>query len=176
MEVLHYPNPLLRKRALPLEAFDQKVRDRAEEMFQVMYREGGVGLAATQVGWMGRLFVINLEGPDDTSGERVYVNPRILDARGEDVDEEGCLSIPEVRGRVKRHAALRVEARDLDGRVFQEELEGLAARAFQHELDHLDGILFIVRLGSAERLLLRKSLKRLEQEYRKQRKGLTARG
>jgi peptide deformylase len=131
-----------------------------------------VGLAATQVGWMTRLFVTNLAGPDDPSGEKVYVNPRILDARGEEIDEEGCLSIPEVRGPVKRHAFLRVEAQDLDGGMFQEELEGLPARAFQHELDHLDGILFIVRLSSSARLLLRKSLKRLAEEYRK----VTAKG
>jgi peptide deformylase len=167
MNLVHYPDPILRRRAAPLLDIDQEVRERAAQMFEVMYREKGVGLAAPQVGWSARLFVTNPAGEEDPSGEQVYINPRIIEQEGEDVQEEGCLSIPDVRGRVARSAELWVEAQDLGGVLFRKQLAGLPARIFQHELDHLDGILFIIHLSPSERLLANKVLKRLEKEYRK---------
>lgn len=147
---------------------------KVREMFDIMYREKGVGLAAPQVGWSARLFVVNAKGEPDPAAERVYINPEILPAVGpleEITEEEGCLSIPGVRGKVTRHRSLRVRALDLSGKPFEEDLFDLPARAFQHELDHLDGILFITRLGVTERMLAGKALKKLEKEYKERQRG-----
>ena len=168
MQLVYYPDPLLLKTAPPLAQIDSEVKARTEEMFELMYREKGVGLAAPQVGWSTRLFIVNVFGEEDRSGERVYVNPRILD-KGEEliVEEEGCLSIPEVRGNVSRPEAILCEYQDLSGELFREEMHELEARVFQHELDHLNGVLFLRHLNTTARLLARKLLRELEEEYKK---------
>ena len=169
MELVLYPDPVLRRRAAPIQAVDDEVRRKAREMFDIMYREKGVGLAAPQVGWSVRLFVVNALPGSDPAGEKVYINPELEAPPGsvdDMVDEEGCLSIPGVRGNVARHRQIRVRAMGLDGQPFGEELEDLGARVFQHELDHLDGILFITRLNTTERMLAGKSLKKLEKEHK----------
>ena len=110
MQLVYYPDPILLKTAEPLEKIDGEVRAKTEEMFELMYSEKGVGLAAPQIGWGARLFISNLLGEEDRSGERVFINPRILD-KGEEyiIEEEGCLSIPEVRGMVSRPEAILCE-------------------------------------------------------------------
>jgi peptide deformylase len=170
VELVLYPDPILRRRAARLPAVDQAVRERAREMFSIMYAEGGVGLAAPQVGWSVRLFVINLTAEPDPAKERVYINPEIVRADGEVTEEEGCLSIPGVRGKVARKERVLVRASDLEGAPFEEEAIDLHARVVQHELDHLDGILFVQRLGAAEKTLVRKALKKLEEDYKKGKK------
>ena len=119
-----------------------------------MYREKGGGLAAPQIGGGTRLFIVNVFGEEERSGERVFINPRILD-RGEElvVEEEGCLSIPEVRGNVSRPEAILCEYQDLSGEIFREEMHELEARVFQHEFDHLNGVLFLRHLNTTARLL-----------------------
>lgn len=166
MEIVLYPNPVLRRRADPLERVDDSVRERVRDMFSLMYEDRGVGLAAPQVGWSVRLFVMNPSGEPDPLLERVYVNPKILSSEGEVTDEEGCLSIPGVRGKVSRRARLVLSALDLDGRPFEETLDDLPARVVQHENDHLDGILFITRLSTFEKMQASKVLKKLEREYK----------
>lgn len=171
MELVIYPDPILRKRAEPLKRIDAEVRERVPEMFELMYREGGVGLAAPQVGWSVRLFIMNPLGAESREGELVFINPRLVHAEGEDIDEEGCLSIPEIRARVERNNQVRVECQDLSGELIQREHEGLEARVVQHEYDHLDGILFIKRLvDEAEWLKVKKAVKLLEKEYRQRQK------
>ena len=177
MEIVLYPHPILRKRALSLGAVDETVRMRAREMFEIMYAEKGVGLAAPQVGWSVRLFVVNTTGEPDPAAERVYVNPELSLPPGpveEDSDEEGCLSIPGVRGKVTRHKRLVVRALNLEGIAIEEDVSDLHARVVQHELDHLDGILFITRLSASDRILAGKVLKKLEKEY-KERKQIARR-
>jgi peptide deformylase len=167
MELILYPDPILRKRAQPIPEVDSGVRERAREMLDVMYREHGVGLAGPQVAWSARIFVINTKGEPDQGEERVYINPEIIQAEGETSDEEGCLSIPGVRGKVVRSERVLVRALDIEGRPFEEDVTGLHARAIQHELDHLDGILFITRLGVSDRMAAGKLLRQLEKDYRK---------
>ncbi len=164
MKLRIYPDPILLRRAAPLKRIDARVRERVEEMFRVMYEEGGIGLAAPQVGWSVRLFVVNLAAEPGEGEELVYINPRITGAEGETVEEEGCLSIPDIRGKVARSQRVHVTAQGLDGEVFEQDVEDLHARAVQHELDHLDGILFIQRLGATEKLLIRSKLKKLAKE------------
>jgi peptide deformylase len=164
MELIYYPDPILKRRAAPLAAIDDDVRERVQEMFSILYREKGIGLAAPQVGWSVRLFVANPTGEPDPAQERIYINPRILSAEGEIREEEGCLSIPDVRGPVTRSQRVQVRAQNLRGEVFEEDAVDLKSRVIQHELDHLDGILFISRLTSGDRLLVNKALKKLESE------------
>jgi peptide deformylase len=165
LELAIYPDPVLRRRAALVQKIDDELRERVREMFAILYKEKGIGLAAPQVGWGARLFIINTKGEPDPKEERVYVNPRILDAEGEVRAEEGCLSIPDIRGMVTRSRKVRLSAQDLQGKLFEEEAVDLGARAVQHELDHLDGILFISRLSATDRFLLGRSLKKLEKEY-----------
>lgn len=167
MEIRTYPDPVLRRHAEPVDGVDDSIRDRVLQMFEFMYREGGVGLAAPQVGWSVRLFVMNPLGSEERKGEQAFINPEILEESGELVaEEEGCLSIPDLRARVRRHDRVRVRALGMDGEPFERELEGLPARIVLHEYDHLDGILFTNRLSETDRLLVRRHLKRLEKEYR----------
>ncbi len=166
LKLVLYPDPILRKRAAPVERIDQELRDRVAEMFEVMYNEGGIGLAAPQVSWSHRLFVLNIEADPEEGEEKVYINPQIVSEEGEVTEEEGCLSIPEIRADVTRSESVKVRAQGLDGAWFTEEADDLLARAIQHENDHLDGILFIHRVKATDKLLIKKDLKKLEQEAR----------
>ncbi len=175
MEIVYYPDPVLRKPAAAVAQIDDDVRTRVREMFDVMYEAGGVGLAAPQVGWSVRLCVVNPR-PDDRSGEMVLVNPVLAEAEGSEVAEEGCLSLPEVRGNVARWARVKVRWYSLDGERKEQEAEGLLARIFQHEIDHLEGRLIIDRMTPASRLSVRGALKELEQEFKaRSRAGSTTR-
>jgi peptide deformylase len=160
-ELRYYGDPALRKRGAPVESFDPELRDLVNDLFEVMYREKGVGMAAPQLGESARVFVVDVED-DEGRTKRVFVNPVITRREGTMVGEEGCLSIPGYREDVKRAAVIDVEAKDETGRTFTLTAEGLLARAIQHELDHLDGILFIDRLSPIKRKLLEARLKKFE--------------
>jgi len=165
MEIVYYPDPVLRKPTTAVAEIDDALRQRVREMFEVMYEAGGVGLAAPQVGWSVRLCVVN-PTPDDRSGEMVLVNPVLAEAQGSEVAEEGCLSLPDVRGNVPRWARVKVRCYSLDGKLMEQEADGLLARIFQHEIDHLEGRLIIDRMTPASRLSVRAALKELEQEFK----------
>jgi peptide deformylase len=159
-------DPVLRKRAVEKEAVDEKTRELMEDMFDTMYAEGGVGLAAPQVGESVRVIV--LDGDIDRYGEEriALVNPVITSHEAEVEEEEGCLSIPGLREKVRRWERVRVTGLDPEGRVVELEAGDLLARAIQHEIDHLDGILFIDRLSSLKRDLLLSQWKRISEEIR----------
>jgi peptide deformylase len=160
-ELRYYGDPALQKKAAPADAFDDDLAGLVNDLFEIMYREKGVGLAAPQLGESTRVFVVDVED-DDGRTKRVFVNPVITRREGEMVGEEGCLSIPGYREDVKRAARIEVEAKDETGRPFSLAAEGLLARAIQHELDHLDGILFVDRLSPIKRKLLEARLKKFE--------------
>jgi peptide deformylase len=132
-------------------------------MFELMYEHEGVGLAANQVDLPYRLFVANPEG-DASSKETecVFINPVLSAGRGQEEDEEGCLSIPGVRAPVTRNLKIKVQAYDLSGNEITADAEDLMARILQHETDHLDGTLFIDRLGPAQLTALRDKLEEFE--------------
>lgn len=139
-QIRQYPDPALRMRANEVEHFDDALRRLAERMTELMADAYGVGLAATQVGVLQRLFVFQA-GDDEP---RVLVNPRIVQRSDEvEADEEGCLSLQRVIVPVERSAEVTIEAQDLDGDDVRLELEELPARVAQHEVDHLDGVLII---------------------------------
>ncbi len=130
--------PVLRKKAKVVTKFDEKLVELLEDMADTMYEADGVGLAAPQVSILKRVVVI-----DVGEGLLELVNPEIIATSGEQIDAEGCLSIPGEDGEVKRPYLVRVRAQDRNGNTFEIEGEELLARAFCHEIDHLDGILFV---------------------------------
>lgn len=149
MKLLKYPDPFLFKIAKPLEKIDEEVTEKVEEMFEVMYREGGAGLAAPQVGWGVRLFIIgSLPGKADRdrSGGEVYINPVIYEAGKKlTISKEGCLSIPNRRYRVIRSEGIFASYYDLSGERRLVEMHTPSSMIFQHENDHLDGVLILKR-------------------------------
>jgi peptide deformylase len=146
-QVRQYGDPVLRMRANEVEAFDGELARLAERMVELMHEAEGIGLAATQVGVLRRLFVFNDDGED-----RVMVNPVITRRDGDaEVDDEGCLSLGSVRVPVERVVAVTISASDESGGDVTLELEGLSARVVQHELDHLDGTLIIDRTDPESR-------------------------
>jgi len=157
-------NPVLRHRAQEIAEFDAGLEAFAERMFEVMYEEEGVGLAAPQVGVSRRIAVLDVPLEDGNSWSGVMVNPRILETRGIQKAQEGCLSVPGLREEVSRADWLRVEAQDLKGESFTLECTELLSRAVQHEVDHLDGILYVDRLSPVRRRLLSRRLKQLAAE------------
>jgi len=163
MEILKYPHPSLKKKCKEVKRIDREVIDRAAEMFQTMYEHKGVGLAAAQVGWDAQLFVVNITGEKDD--EMVFVNPVIVGTDGSVTEEEGCLSIPGVFGKVKRAEHIHVKAFDLKGREFEVEGDGLLGRAVQHEIDHLNGTLFISKLSRAGKIAIAPKLKHLRERF-----------
>jgi peptide deformylase len=158
-----YPDKVLRRRASPVARarFGDELARLASEMIRLMYESAGVGLAAPQVGVSLRLTVID-PSPESESPV-VLVNPRIVDSSGRYADEEGCLSLPGVTAEVNRAERLRVEFVTLAGKPDALDAAGLPARVIQHELDHLDGRLFIDRLGPEGRLAVRDALRELEE-------------
>lgn len=167
MQVLVYPDPVLRRGGKAVTAFDADLRQLADRMFAAMYEEGGVGLAAPQVGVEQKLLVLNPAGDRaDRSGERVLLNPVITRKKGREWGEEGCLSFPGIHAEVERWQKITVTYQDLDGVETTLECEGWLARIVQHELDHLDGVLFVDRLTPADRMRIRSQLEELEGRQR----------
>jgi peptide deformylase len=147
-QIRQYPDAALRLRAHEVEDFDEDLRRLAERMVALMHDAQGVGLAATQVGVLRRLFVFE---PDE-DGARTIVNPEIVERGDEtETEEEGCLSLQGVRAPVERSTRVTIKGLDADGGEVQWELEGLGARVVQHELDHLDGMLIIDRTDDESR-------------------------
>jgi peptide deformylase len=170
LEIIHYPHPTLRHTSKPLKRVDAELRRIVAQMFELMYEHEGVGLAANQVDLPYRLFVANVEGkPEAKESEYVFINPVLSGGRGQEEDDEGCLSIPGVHAPVTRNATIKVEAYDLAGNAITMEAEGLMARILQHETDHLDGTLFIDRLGPAHFAAVREKLEEFELDFQSRR-------
>jgi peptide deformylase len=170
LQIIQYPHPTLRHPSKPLKRVDAELRSIVAQMFELMYAHEGVGLAANQVDLPYRLFVANPEGKADAKeSERVFINPVLSRGRGQFEDEEGCLSIPGVYAPVTRNETIRVQAYDLAGNEIEGEVEGFLARVLQHETDHLDGKLFIDRLGPAQMAAVRDKLEEFELAYRSRR-------
>jgi peptide deformylase len=165
LEILKYPNPLLKKKSAPVERVDREVQELIENMFETMYAAPGVGLAAPQIGVLKRILVIDvgrLEGETRKPDPKAIVNPAIKTREGKIVWEEGCLSLPQLIVPVERSKKLVVEGLDRNGRPVKYLGEDLLAVAFQHEIDHLDGILLVDRLSRLKRDLYKKKLEKHE--------------
>ena len=161
--ILIYPDPRLNQKAEPLEELTEEVRARIVAMFQLMREAKGIGLAAPQIGWSKRLFVVNVSGkPED---DLALINPEIVETGGGTwVTEEGCLSLPKIHGKVIRDKRVVVRATDIDGEEIEVEADGMVGRCILHEYDHLDGILFIDRLSPAKKMSIKRKLRALIEE------------
>lgn len=164
MRILKYGNPILRKKAEIVQNFDEELQNTIKEMFVEMHQGDGIGLAAPQVAISKAFFVIDNSLIDEDGVPEAIINPEILDAQGESIMEEGCLSVPEIHEEVKRSEIIRVRYQDVNGNVHEEEFGGVKARVFQHEIDHLNGIFFVDRLGAMKRKLLNKQLRQIADE------------
>ena len=150
LSILRYPDPRLHTVAKPVAVVDDRIRQLADDMLELMYQADGVGLAATQVDVHERVIVIDTsEGRDDP---RVLINPELI-ARSEEMTfaDEGCLSVPTVYDKVKRHAHVTVRALDRDGKPYEFDAEGLLSVCVQHEMDHLMGKVFVEYLSLLKR-------------------------
>lgn len=168
MKIVYYPHPALRFRTRPLTDIDKTVRMQAAEMLELMYGANGLGLAATQVALPYQMIVMNiLADPDRRDMERVYINPEVIERAGTVEGEEGCLSFPKLFQKVRRAKTVKVRAYNLEGQPVEVAAVDLEARVLQHEIDHLQGILFIDKMGTIAKLASRGILKELENDYRR---------
>ncbi len=158
--VLHFPDPRLRNKALPVKQVDHAVQTLIADMFETMYENNGIGLAATQINIPQRIVVIDVS---DSRDQRTYlINPEILEKSGTEEMEEGCLSVPGIYDKVQRAEKIKVRSLNLEGQSFEFEADGLLAVCIQHEVEHLDGKLFIDHLSTFKR-------QRAEKKFKKQR-------
>jgi len=169
-DIVIYPDEILKTKAEEVKEFSDEIRNLVNDMFETMYKKGGVGLAANQVGVLKRVVVIDLHSKTEKQGKEqiVLINPEIVTQEGEIVKEEGCLSLPGLYRKVKRAAYVKVKAQNLEGEEFEIEGEGLLARALQHEIDHLNGIVFIDRLSPLQKRLALEKYRKLKRKYERE--------
>ena len=163
-----YDDPVLRRKAKPVRQVDDDLRKLAADMMETMHLDHGIGLAANQVGSLQRIIVVDVSGMEETPEvpPLVMLNPEVLREEGSWVMEEGCLSIPDIREEVERPELIRVRFKDLDSKDHEIEAAGILSRVILHEIDHLNGVLFIDRLGAMKRKLLRGRLNKIRRgEY-----------
>ena len=160
LDVLHFPDPRLRRSSEPIEKITDELRQLAADMLETMYDEPGIGLAAPQVGHAIRLIVMDTEWTAEGADRKpcAFVNPVITERSGEIVWNEGCLSVPDFTGNVIRATRIKLRAQDPEGETHTYAMEGFEARAVQHELDHLDGLLFVDRVVSRRTDLYRRKV------------------
>lgn len=157
-DILHFPDPRLRLRAKPVTQVDDNLRQLVDDMFETMYAAPGIGLAATQINVQKRVLVADVSS--DQSEPYCLINPEIIELRGVETMDEGCLSVPGVYENVQRADWIHVKALNRDGQPFALEVDGLLAVCIQHEIDHLDGKLFVDYLSTLKRNRIRKKLEK----------------
>lgn len=168
LKIVHYPHPALRHPAVPVPFIDDRVRRAAQAMLELMYEHAGLGLAAPQVGLPWQMFVVNYAGnPEQKDAEGVYINPVIVEKKGTQEGEEGCLSFPQLYQKVRRAKTVKVQAYTLAGELVEIQATDLPARVWQHEHDHLHGVLFIDKLGAIGKIAARGSLREFEFLYKR---------
>ena len=155
-----YPDSSLRKKCKPIGEIDGRVRVLADEMVETMYAAPGVGLAAPQLGEPVRLIAVDLSIGREKGDLHVLINPEILEFEGEQFEEEGCLSLPDVTERVRRFMRVRVRALNRGGKEVVLDAQEMLSRVLQHEIDHLDGKLLLDRLSRVKRDLIKRRLKK----------------
>jgi len=173
LQIRIYPDEVLKKKAERVTEFNDELKRFVNQMLETMYERKGVGLAANQVGVLKRVVVIDLDSGKENQGKNpiILINPEIVKAEGEEVAEEGCLSLPGLYKKVKRALYVKVKAQNLEGEEFELEGEGLLARALQHEIDHLNGIVFIDRLSPLQKRLALEKYKKLRRKYQREKAG-----
>jgi peptide deformylase len=160
-EIVKYPDPVLQREAAPVTEFDEELRTLVADMFESMYAAKGIGLAAPQIGISRQITVIDLSFQKNPEEKLVLINPEVTFREGRQYEEEGCLSLPDIREKVSRSARVKVKAQNEHGAWVEYEGEELLSRCFQHEIDHLHGILFFSRVSALKRDLLLRRIRKL---------------
>jgi peptide deformylase len=166
LSIIPHPHPTLRVRSKPIKRVDAQLRNLVDQMLDLMYEESGVGLAANQVDLPIRLFVANPSGERGDGEELILLNPELQMPKGNETQQEGCLSLPDLYGQVKRPKSIRLSAYDLKGNSIERTVDGFLARVLQHENDHLDGVMFIDRMSDEGRRELIDDIDELETDFR----------
>jgi peptide deformylase len=161
-QILHFPDPRLRKKATAITKVTDDIRQLADDMLETMYDAPGIGLAATQINVQKRLIVIDIS--QDMTEPYIFINPEIAQKQGEREHEEGCLSVPDSYEVVTRADTVRVTALDRNGKPFELDADGLLATCIQHEIDHLDGKLFVDYLSNLKRQRIKKRLEKQQKQ------------
>ncbi len=157
-QILSFPDPRLRKKAVAITEVTNKIRELADDMLETMYAAPGIGLAANQINVQKRIVVMDVSEEKDSP--LIFINPEIISKEGEREYEEGCLSVPEAYEMVTRADTVRVKALDRDGNSFELDADDLLATCIQHEIDHLDGKLFVDYLSNLKRQRIKKRLEK----------------
>ena len=160
LQILHFPDPRLRKKAIPVDKVNEQVRQTVKDMFETMYEAPGIGLAATQVNIQQQIIVMDVS--DDKSVPLCLINPQIITKDGEEEMQEGCLSVPGIFENVQRAESITVQALDQQGHEFTLEADGLLSVCIQHEMDHLDGKLFVDYLSPLKKQRIKKKMLKLK--------------
>lgn len=160
LNILKYPDERLYKVAREVKVVNNEIKTLISNMAETMYEAPGIGLAATQVDFHQRIIIIDIS--EDKNNLLVLINPILLESKGEEFNQEGCLSVPEVFEKVKRAEWIKISAIDINGKKFELEADGLLAVCIQHEMDHLEGILFIDYLSKLKRSMIIKKLSKLK--------------
>jgi len=161
-EVVKYPDPVLARPGARVTVFDQALRTLVAEMFESMYAAQGIGLAAPQISISQRITVIDVSFRKNPKDRLVLINPEVVECEGKQVEEEGCLSLPDIREKVARAAWVKVKAQNEHGEWFEVEGRELLARALLHEIDHLDGVLFIDRISRLKREFVLRKIRKMQ--------------
>lgn len=164
LPILRYPSLLIRKKSLLVTTINGELQRFINDMVETMYAAPGVGLAAPQVGTLKQVIVLDPHEDRGPSRPLALINPEMVDANGQIMEEEGCLCIPDLREEVPRFKQVTVKGYDRNEKEIILETSGLLARILQHEIDHLNGVLFIDRLSSAKRELAKRRLKKTQKE------------
>ncbi len=164
LKVVKYPEPVLSQPGEPVTEFDKELRKFVADMFETMYAEQGIGLAAPQVAVPKRITVVDLSMGKKPEDRLVLINPEIIERDGKQYEEEGCLSFPDIREKIQRAFKVSIRAQDEYGKWFEMDAEELLSRAFQHEIDHLDGVLFITRMSPLKRDLNLRKIRKMQRE------------
>lgn len=162
LEILHYPDPRLRQKALPITQITADLPVIINDMYETMYAEHGIGLAAVQVNILKRIIVLDIS--EQQNEPHYYLNPEIIAMQGEITHDEGCLSVPKIYERVSRASEITVRYMDLQGSIQEQQATGLLAICIQHEIDHLDGKLFVDYLSQLKRQRIRKKLEKVQRQ------------
>jgi len=162
LNILHYPDPRLRDKAEPVASVGAGEKQLVADMFETMYNAPGIGLAAIQVNIAKRIIVVDIS--EDQTQALCFINPEIVRHDGEEIMEEGCLSVPGIYEPVTRYRKIRVAALDAKGKAFEMEADGLLSVCIQHEMDHLEGKLFVDYLTEMKRNRIRKKMEKLRRQ------------
>lgn len=165
LEILEFPDPRLRTKAEPIVEFDEALQQQIDDMFETMYAAPGIGLAATQVNYHKRLFIIDVS--EDKSEPLVFINPEILEKRDLNTNEEGCLSFPDVYAKVERAKGVKVKALDRHGKPFEIDTDEFLAIVIQHEYDHIEGKVFVDYLSPLKQRRIKAQLEKQQKKKAK---------